>query len=153
MSGDDFVASKFDSTSLQSLSSENTTISAIVFSADNWYNFVHGPVIKIFVAQYHQRKILCLLIPFNSLQWVISIPLDSLIDGKHEKVHSVFVLSIKLVKNMSHYCRVFTSTGADCNFIALLKEIMLYNTIVNLIFELDKKALLTYCFEIFWSFY
>lgn len=81
VSCDNFVSFQLDSSSavkmsllFQSLSSEDSTVGAVIFETYLGHHIVHSPIIEISVGENSQRKTVDLSVLFDSLKRVISVP-------------------------------------------------------------------------------
>ena len=78
--------------------------------------------------------------------------MNSLINGQHEQLQYVPALSIKFIQHMCYDSRVLSPARPNCNSIALAKEIVLDDCLVNFLFEGLKEAELTDRFACLWPF-
>ena len=67
MSRQDFVSSYFHSTSIESLSSENATESAVISQPNDFDDFIHSPPIKFFVRHDGEWEAISYLIELDCL--------------------------------------------------------------------------------------
>lgn len=103
MAGHHFAATQFHRPSFESLSSEYPTVGAVVGLTNGLDDLVHSPAIEFLIREYFERKLLFLLVALDSLQRIIAVALDALINGEHVELDPVVVLVVEFVENMDQH--------------------------------------------------
>jgi hypothetical protein len=148
MSCNNLVASQFNRSSFQSLPPEHPTVRAVVLTPNHRHNFVHRPPIQVLIPQYHQRQVLSLLVTLHRLQRIVSIPLDTFVNGQHIKVNPVLIPFVQLVEQVRDNSRILATACTNRYFITLLEQIALDDRLVHFILELSEETILTDCPEV-----
>mmetsp|Transcript_72657 Transcript_72657/g.84394 ORF Transcript_72657/g.84394 Transcript_72657/m.84394 type:complete len:207 (+) Transcript_72657:347-967(+) len=135
VSCDNHINSNQCCSSIKCLTSKNSTESTIVSQSNFLNDLVHRPAVKFFITNNFERKLVGLLILFNSFKRIISISSDTFIDREKEEVQAIIIPFVQGTHNMCKHSGVFTTRSCDGYFLSRFKKFVRHNGIVDLLFK------------------
>lgn len=117
------------------MSSEDAAIGTISLFTNLLYNLVHSPSVQLSVAEYSQRHVVLLSVSLYSFKAVVTIALDSLVNGQEDEIKPIVVALVECLENGGKHSAVFSTRSANGDFFAAVEEGISRDGVVDFGFE------------------
>lgn len=149
MACNDVLDAQTGSTTIESLPSEDTAVSAVALLPDLGDDLVHCPAVELVVADYGEWHVILDCISLHGLKGVISITFYAFVDGEEEEIEAIVVAFIEGFEDGGQDGGVFTSRSANGNAFTGAEEGIGGDGVVNFGLEEGEEAILAELLVVF----